>query len=984
MDEYREVDLVNTQRFESVKKQYNTWRKCFFSAMSQVYKQPAFEVPQSMRGKMAFYGLNVLILWNTAAIIWTHNISINQWQNYRVLWLIFEFCRIDVICAELYSPTSCIIGSYAFLFAILALIMLVYISELCFKANFKYIICFLSILLYLAEILNMPLFILLSLTLKYSWTHAAPSEYYQTSISMDLSSLGILLSLLCMCILTVVGYCRITFDYDCRHSHANSSIRGKAYSRIELNSLLCNYFSIILYTFVSPTSFVAYRLAMIGIHGSTAMMYYHYLPYFNFYANFARSSCNIFACVSCLLMLISYAVKNAVFCIYGLCLILPLTLSIWYAFMVDGEKKAAGRELKFIKDIWEFEIIVRKEMINYNENTVNQTAEKFKMFGRENSCRKGKHLLIWEVAHKYYACKHEQAAFFILSRDLEEENTLEEEYQEYILRKEISNKIYQQYGEYKFTTQIDQYEKIKAKDKIACILVLEYYFTIAEAKSSLDSFERDGSKLKLHLEKVKRVYSSLISEFSNSILILDLYSSFILSIYNDVHKYSNLNFMKKALAELRNNAQASKNSIFLEENPYFLISASDSDIGHVLFSNPSMLSLLHHPIGTITNKQMSHYFPKDYKFFKPEALRQFKIALIDCTTYIEESMAILDANELLVEISLTMIMFGSIKPLFLCICIPIITTRAVILINNKGLIQYHSENLTKLLEIEDKTNDRDITSILPTINLKKLKRKENFVVNINNSKVSIIYTKTQIKSKSIRYLHLYPIERISKRVAFHNEIKLDDVPNKKFECISTDIGTSVLSDEGTSFFTNTTPLNAEQKQEAKKAFSQKFVHRIDAYKNSSSRLLKLLKAILFAAVNTMQILIIVVSNSIILGFLAYNINSILAQESINILGSTIYFLTNIGTDSPAIQVLIYLSPADIPARMELFLESVTALSDLRNNFTEYNSDWGKCEISQSLFEKSIPVTMMINGTNEIVYLTMVDYLDLMLTAVIFI
>ena len=94
MYEYDEGNLETAQRFENVKKKYSTWRKCLYSAMNQVYNQPASKVPEAMLGKMAFYGLNMVILWNTVAIIWTHNISISHWEDYRVLWSIFEFSRI--------------------------------------------------------------------------------------------------------------------------------------------------------------------------------------------------------------------------------------------------------------------------------------------------------------------------------------------------------------------------------------------------------------------------------------------------------------------------------------------------------------------------------------------------------------------------------------------------------------------------------------------------------------------------------------------------------------------------------------------------------------------------------------------------------------------------------------------------------------------------------------------------------------------------
>ena len=107
---------------------------------------------------------------------------------------------------------------------------------------------------------------------------------------------------------------------------------------------------------------------------------------------------------------------------------------------------------------------------------------------------------------------------------------------------------------------------------------------------------------------LKTKYYALILEFPNSLSILELYVSFVNSIYNNSEEYSFLNSLKKFIIDFRNNSQSTQKSAFSEENPYFLISASTLNIGKIVFSNPSMSDLLNIPLENLINTQVMQYF----------------------------------------------------------------------------------------------------------------------------------------------------------------------------------------------------------------------------------------------------------------------------------------------------------------------------------------------------------------------------------------
>ena len=158
-----------------------------------------------------------------------------------------------------------------------------------------------------------------------------------------------------------------------------------------------------------------------------------------------------------------------------------------------------------------------------------------------------------------------------------------------------------------FIERINKYEKLKTMIK-KLVNWLQYNSQIILAKSTLDTFENLNKNLNKHLEMLKKKYDTLIVEFPNSLSILELYASFVNSIYNDSEEYSFLKSQKEFIINFRNNSQSTQNSAFSEENPYFLVSASTLNIGKIIFSNSSMSDLLNIPLENLINTQVMQYF----------------------------------------------------------------------------------------------------------------------------------------------------------------------------------------------------------------------------------------------------------------------------------------------------------------------------------------------------------------------------------------
>lgn len=113
------------------------------------------------------------------------------------------------------------------------------------------------------------------------------------------------------------------------------------------------------------------------------------------------------------------------------------------------------------------------------------------------------------------------------------------------------------------------------------------------------------------------------------------------------------------------------------------------------------------------------------------------------------------------------------------------------------------------------------------------------------------------------------------------------------------------------------------------------------------------------------------------------INDSLSNTSINILGSTLYTLANLGDYSSVIQLSLGGSEDLIEGYMVSFRENQFNLVQLRSNFTGNSQNWQSCNSYQNLFENVIPVFDKVNGTNVVVYMSILNFIDFIIETVIF-
>ena len=168
---------------------------------------------------------------------------------------------------------------------------------------------------------------------------------------MNLSNLGITLSILCFFISAFANFCNEAFGFEIRHLVSVSNIAAKSYCKVELFSLFLNYLSIILYVFLFSKYFNIYHILMIFIHGIGGVMYFIYLPYYNLLGNFMKSLMHVFTFFSSIIILAGYREESAFFCVLGILLLIPLMFWIWYQILRYRNQRIKATEVLSIRNI---------------------------------------------------------------------------------------------------------------------------------------------------------------------------------------------------------------------------------------------------------------------------------------------------------------------------------------------------------------------------------------------------------------------------------------------------------------------------------------------------------------------------------------------------------------------------------------------------------------------------------------------------------
>ncbi|OMJ89575.1 hypothetical protein SteCoe_8281 [Stentor coeruleus] len=963
------LDQANRRESEcfllNLKAKSPRWKKAAFMILSSVYACHSSEKP-SLLYVIVFYVQNFVVLIQVASIIWIRNVPIHEWNNYEKLWSILEYSRFDALCVETGLIQSCIYGTFAFCssFVItLSILILFSVTKKTIPKNLAFVV---SKLLILADIGNNSLFLLLLMTLKYSWLSRMPNEYNK-KVSLDQGSFGIFMSLLSIVIIFFLCYCNTSFSYDCKHIKAKYSLNAKSTSSIKKVTILTNYLSLLLYSLISD-NFLIYRAMLLILHSISASILCFYLPFYTIKGNFIHSIIHMFFVVSCFLNIIGYFVHSILFCLLGLILLFPISAVLWYYVMKYNLNRIKSTEIKTIDNLKMFELIIREKLIEPNPESIAETLKIFNDFSKQNTFSKSKLFAIWFSSFYFYTCSNESLALIKLNSKTITGSSLEEDYQEYILKIEI-NKAIIKLPEYQLINKLRKFEKLKKLDKKTLLSAFTFLRNInlrAPKEPNLEGLVFDFKK---NLSKLMTLNSKLTIIFSDSIMLLNFYSTFVNFILGDRDKALGLNIRKDNLIKYQKFKDTRQTIVFSEENPLLLVDKT----GKIIYSNIHIQKLFKVSSVYFSERYVHSIFPESLDFFSQKHLASFEEEILENNKYLDAQIGLIDSKSYWIESSVTILLISLSFPLFMITCKPLKYHRQSVVIDKNGIILERTKGFKKYIKenIED-VKGFNVEEIL-NLSIKDLKRNKTEKIMIDDKIVFAMYTKLSIYGCTLRVVSIYNDEESFSENLQEKEIKLfsENFDFSEKQNVYMENTSSSKINEETRLFES----KPENEKSQSSTYSIAYMKKINQLGNQCTKSIRFFKIILILSVIITQITIVILSNMSFLIFAKLSINKQLSQRAINILGETKYLLTSLGDLSGMAYISYSLgSLSDIPLTISQFNQAYNKLYNLTYYYKQYSDIWSNCLDSEVLFSQRIPVIIIQNKTARYEYLTMYNYI----------
>ncbi|OMJ91861.1 hypothetical protein SteCoe_5538 [Stentor coeruleus] len=936
------------------------WKKSVFKLLSSLLQHQLPSI--SSLYLLLFYLQNFIVLIQIASIIWTHNLSIQGWEDYKTIWKIFEYSRLDIVCVEADLIKNCIYGAYSFYLCLIILLLILYSYSVLKKSAPKNITLLTSKLLILANIGNNSLFLLLIMALKYSWQKTTPYEYTKTT-SLDLGTFGIIMCILSLVILTFICYYNTVFTYDCKHVNANNSLYGKTISKINKIAILTNYLSIILYCLIPSNNFLVYRGLLMIFHSLSAGMYCSYLPFYNMKANFIHSAIHVFAVVSCFLNIIGYFIDSVIFCLLGLVILFPISITMWYFFMKYRISKIRIIDVNNVEDIKDFELVMRERLINPKPETADDTLKYFSEFSRKYSVSKPKILLVWLASFCFYACMNEKLAVLKLNPKSKVKSSLEEDFQEYILKKEIM-KTLSQSEEYQLISKLSKFEKLKKIDKKTLVTAFTFLKNIVLKGPIQSNLESLMKKFQKNLKKLMKLNAKLSLRYQDSIMLLEFYANFIDHILGDRERAFGLNSRKSNLNKYQKYKDGKQSPAFSEENPMILV----ENTGKIIYSNTHIQKLFKVSSVYFSERYIYTLFPESIHLFSHEQLKSFEDKTLNSIKYLDANIGLIDSKGYWIETSVVALLVLLSHPVYMFVFKPLNMQRQSVIVDKKGIILERTEGFAEFIGNNIDVRGFSIEKLLK-IKFSYLKINKVTEITVKNVIVFVMYNKTKVNNVLVRIISLHKSEESYKESTKNMNVKF--ISNIEYR---TKVRKSTVSENKSINKTNEETMLFDMKLDNDKSTSNSHsiipLKKINLLSNQCKRSIRFFKITLI-----LSIIVVILTNISFLIFAKLSIEKELSQNALDILGQTMYIITSLGDISSMIQVFIPRNLLGIPSCMIFFNQTYIQLKNI-THYYEHNTDmWTHCLDTKVLFSSNIPIASVKNNTYTYEYMTMYDFLQ---------
>lgn len=744
-----------------------------YKSLTLIYTQESYSDSSAKLRKILYLFINTQLLLQNVNFFWKPDMPIKNWSNFEQFWKSLNFACIDSLAAA-YNLSKefmmIIVCSIALATLILSLILLlVYfekgISNLLIK-SFYGISCF------LCDLYFIPASISLITLIKYSSQRLEYLEEYVNKVPGstlnygELGQIGGFFAILVLIMLTIIFE---TCAYDMRYSLKNN-FHTRVHPGLGIFLKLFYFIQCILFTTLQIRKYETYLSILCLLYLLVTMIIIYQMPFHSFFSNSVLIFIHLDALYLNFIFLLQIWVDSATvgivlsFIMQPFILLLSMEMS---RFLLN--RKCKKRNAKFAKII-ELEHYLREKLLKHSVNPkilelFNKNVQYNMKFNNDKLIRVIQAYYCLEALGdpelayiKIGTCEFSGFNFLINYQVFKCKDMLES------LNCELSEglKLFLFHKDFDVTKKID-FE--------ICLSLLSLFRKILYYPKDIKLIKSLLIKDYQMIRTTKRKYKKLIKEVPDSIVLLDIYSSFLFNILHDENE--GIEFLQRRnrlLTEL--GGSKPKESMTRKDCPILITSGSKSISGKIVYANDKMLEILGHNSESIKECYLSQFIPKPFDHQHSNLLYNFPSQCMS-RKIICNSFNFISVNEFLVECQFETecIIYGE-KPYFLSTFeVSNIKTRSVILLDSTGFIMSASENFLDMFSITS-YKEKNIEDILHEPNF--LKKPIQIPINIQKNTLVGIIDQIKLKSGTFFVVYFSPNNQELKSIMYKKSYSIKD------------------------------------------------------------------------------------------------------------------------------------------------------------------------------------------------------------------
>ncbi|CAG9317061.1 unnamed protein product [Blepharisma stoltei] len=974
----------------------NFFYNLFENLINQKYK------PKNLLKSQVAYEIatNTILTLQLIKLTWYPNANISEWEGYENIWKFLGYASYDSICAELGLIDYCLNGTLTLIateFAILLILGCLYHKN----KKPQYFLTFLpkALLFIFVTIGIIPSSKLIMIGLKYYVNKSNYIEEYGIRIQDNkFSSPTVIISIFLIFIFIIILIFSELFLCDMKHSHLKKNIRSRSSSKLDLQVKLFYIILCILYISFGNENIIQYQSLVFILSLYLALKSIKVVQYYNSIENWIQSCKLMMFSTTLLIFILGETLDNSEIILVFNIFLQPFVIysTIW---IVIYRHKKLNVNCEIPKNQFDFERKFRHLLIDkFNENKI-EILDLFKIYWKMKRFEKNKIFVIWEFNFCYSIIKNERLARIKLSKISKAKYSLEGDIQEWKIYNKLSGKKHRKLSDINFLEFLQEFKKIRYKDKNLCNIVIKLYNEFISKKPSIANLINLVNKTSNNMNKINEGYKKLI-EIHKNIEAYEYYSSFLENIIGNTEEAGLINKKKDGLNFYikRNEYEALEN--YGKNIGVMLISCTEYAFGIISYINETAAQILKTSIVNAKGSPLNNFIPSPFDIIHEKSMKFF---LQECTIAeipSHKSLFFKASNDFLVECNIMIRLTAFHNNIYFLVSFkPIPSNRQIALLSQENIILNHSELFCYSVKstVKDAKN-MPATNIISCFSIWNNPSDNPFFFNIFDGEIALVYMKTIIKSTCFNILFaLFDQEEILKWKSAENESQSEFSQNKE---VNDFLCRNLLPDSSkpVQYFPRNLAQNASFYSENNAKCMQFENKRIglqieSSSKHSSSRnsnskdsnyakwlLLKTKQKIsILQWVLFFMMISVIVTMIAILAYIVIDVSRTSRMSSLGHLGNLLYYF-EAATDS--IRTLDKAAKSNLytEAQMDSFALGFSSILDeldiIKDDILDDFKLWSYCEASKIIQEPIIPLWNFDSGRPVIGYDNLYDIISM--------